>query len=685
LDSVWTLQSTAQDFQTPKFIQKYSIKEYEDYLNPVFISDDQIVALKKGLSHIPQFVFVREQSEKRIYEPGYVINDDFSYANGLVVWAEYQPDMRWANREYTALKLLNLETRRAKYIAKKTRYFSPDISNNTQRIVAVEVNELNESSLVMLDKRGVVLKTIQPQSGSFLQKPRWSDNEEFIYAIELTDHGKQISRYNLQTETWEFLFKQESADIQKIDPAENKVFFHSTYNGTDNIYVFEEKTKNIFQLTSSKFGISEFDLSANSRNITASEYTSRGFRITTIPIERALWERDSGLSRYNYNLAETLANQEEQKIKPFAGEAKEYGIKPYHKALNLFNFHSWNPFYVDYDNMNLDQVFEDPSEITSNIHPGFTILSQNKLSTVDALAAYAYKDGNHFITSSVALKGQYPTVRFSANYGSQQLIRSVEGSTWEPISKQGYNYDIDLAVPLSFYHGKYVNVFKPSVSVEYFDNYYYNYANNYYVNGLEMVNTTLLYYFYQRKATRDIIPEFGGLFKVRLISTPFDQELYGFLHSVNAVFFIPGWGNSGFQFNTGIQYQVPDLYLFSSDLSFPRGIKQQRTEEMLTLYADYVFPIAYPDFSLGSAFYIKRLRGDVFIDQAFNAYRAVNSDQTATVWKYADYTSMGVEFIADYHILRSIFPLSTGVRVGYLPAEKSFFYELIFGIDLYNF
>lgn len=685
LDSVWTLQDTTRGFQKTKFIQKYSINEYEDYLNPAFINENQFIALKKGLSHIPQFVLVSEHSEKSIYEPGYVINNDFSFANGVVVWAEYQPDIRWANREYTTIKLLNLEKRRASYIAKKERYFSPDISAKTQRIVVVQVDQLNQSSLVILDKRGEVLKTIQPQSGSFLQKPRWSDSEEFIYAIELTDQGKQISRYNLQTETWEFLFKQENADIQKIVPSENKVLFHSTYNGTDNIYVFEVKSKNIFQLTDSRFGISEFNLSANGNNIIASEYTSQGFRLTTVPIERALWKRDSELSGYDYNLAETLKNQEEQKPDPFTDEAREYDIKPYHKALHLFNFHSWNPFYVDYDNMNLDQVFEDPSEITSNIHPGFSVLSQNKLSTVDAIAAYAYKNGNHFVTSSVVLKGQYPTLRLTANYGSQQLIRSVEGSTWQPISKQGYNYDIDLAVPLSFYKGKYVNVFKPSVSVEYFDNYYYNYEKDYYVNGLEMVNTSLLYSFYQRKAARDIIPEFGGVFKVKLISTPFDQELYGFLHSVNAVFFIPGWGNSGFQLNAGIQYQHPDLYLFSSDLSFPRGIVQQRTEEMLTLYADYVFPIAYPDFSLGSAFYLKRLRGDVFVDKAFNAYRAVNSDQTAIVWEYTDYTSVGVEFIADYHLLRSIFPLNTGVRVGYLPTKKDLFYEMIFGIDLYSF
>ncbi len=685
LDSVWTKQHKQQTFIEPNFIQQYTIKEYEDYLNPVFIEQNKILALKKGLSHIPYFVMVSEKSEKRVYEPGYVINNDFSYAENLVVWAEYQPDIRWANREFTALKLLNLKTGRAKYIAKKERYFSPDISSYSQKIAVVEVSLSNQSSLVVLNKNGEIFKTIQTNGGNFIQRPRWSDNDQFIYVIELTDYGKQVSRYNMEKESWEFLFKLPNIDIQRIAPNDNKVFFHSTYNGTDNIYVFEEKSQNIFQLSNSKFGISGLNLNANKSKLYSSEYTSQGYRLIKIPIERALWKNVADTERYEFHLAQTLKRQEDHHSDSLVSRKKEYEVNPYHKALNLFQFHSWNPFYVDYDNMNLDNVFNDPSEITSNIHPGITILSQNKLSTIDAIAAYAYKDGNHYITTSMILKGQYPTLRFNANYGSQQLIRTVDGSAWEPKTKSGYSYDLDLSLPLSFTHGKYINVFRPSVSVEYFDNYYYNYQNDYYINGLEMVNTSLRYYFYQRKAIRDIIPEFGWLFNVRLVSTPFDKELYGFLHSIDAVFFVPGWKNTGFQLNAGYQYQKPELYLFSSDLPFPRGITQQRTEEMVTLYTDYVFPVAYPDFNLGSLLYLKRIRGDIFADFAFNSYRTVTSDLSSLVWTQTNYSSYGVEMVADYHLLRSIFPLSTGVRAGYSPSDKSFFYEVLFGIDLYHF
>ena len=98
---------------------------------------------------------------------------------------------------------------------------------------------------------------------------------------------------------------------------------------------------------------------------------------------------------------------------------------------------------------------------------------------------------------------------------------------------------------------------------------------------------------------------------------------------------------------------------------------------MVKLYGDYVFPIAYPDWNLGSFLYVKRFRGDFFIDYAYNSYRTV-------IWPNEHNFSFGCELTADYHLLRTIFPLNTGVRIGYTPTENNFIFELLFGIDLYS-
>ncbi|MFC2103800.1 hypothetical protein ACFLS4_00420 [Bacteroidota bacterium] len=684
LDSSWSYKQQSKDFTKPKFFQTYEIDEYEDYINPVVIDENKIIALKKGYSHIPQFVLVNPDSEKIIYEPGYLISNDFSYADNILVWAEYRPDRRWQNREYTSMKLFNIITQTEKVIVEESRYFSPDFSPNAQKIVVVNVDESNNSSIVILKSfDGSVLTKIESNGGNFIQRPKWSEDEQYIYVIELTNSGKQVSRYNLKENRWEVVFKLKNADIQRIQPTNNYVFFHSTFNGTDNIYVFDLKSGEIYQISESKFGISEFDLSANEHELITNEYTSQGFRLATIPIERALWKRININNKYKFEFAEVLTDQELKSDSLKTYTEKEFSVKSYRKYLNQFNFHSWLPFFIDYEQMNLGNAFADPSEIYDNVHPGVTFLSQNKLSATDAILGYAYKNGNHFLSSTVIFEGKYPVFQISANYGTEQLIRTTSDVTWYPQTNMGYSYDLDIYIPFNFTKGKFIKGFRPLISIEYFDNYYYNYQNDYYIRGLEILQTNLLFYSYQSKAKKDIIPELGAIFEFRFKNTPFESEIFGYLCNADALFYLPGIGNSGFKTNFGYQYQKPDLYLFNSNFDFPRGIVNKRTERMVKLYSDYVFPIAYPDWNLGSALYIQRLRGDLFIDYAYNTYKVYQS-QTVYNWSIEHNYSFGLELTADYHLLRTIFPLSTGVRIGYA-STGSIFVEMMFGIDLYSF
>jgi len=202
---------------------------------------------------------------------------------------------------------------------------------------------------------------------------------------------------------------------------------------------------------------------------------------------------------------------------------------------------------------------------------------------------------------------------------------------------------------------------------------------------MEFVQAELLFYSYQLKAKRDIVPKLGVIFDFNLFSTPFDSEIYGYLYNADATFYLPGGRNSGFKIDVGYQYQEPNLYLFTGNFSFPRGIEKIRSERMVKLYSDYIFPIAYPDWNLGSLLFLKRVRGDFFIDYALNSYRTVNESQTAYIWPVDHNLSFGLELTADYHLLRTIFPLNTGVRVGYIPTKSKPFLEMLFGIDLYSF
>jgi hypothetical protein len=686
LDSLWTLETNNEQTIKPYLFQKYSISEYENYINPQVVNENSVVALKKGLSHIPQFVYVFEETEEVLFEPGSVIGNDFSYAQDMIVWAEYKPDLRWDNREFTSIRLFNIKTKISYTLNKKSRYFSPDITANIEKIAVVEIDNQNNISLVIINTyTGEIIKKVGSPEGNLLQRPKWSDDGKFIYVIENKGGAKQVAKYDLENDTWEKVFSVNKADIQRILPYNNKVFFHSTQNGTDNIYVFDENAQEFYQMSSSKYGISEFDINTNRSELLTSEYTSQGFRLAKLPIERALWKKLDSVNTYKFQLAEVLKDQESAENSYSKEEKKEFLVKPYRKALNLFNFHSWIPLYVDYDNMDLGHVFADPSELYGNVHPGVMLLSQNKLSTTESILSYGYKDGNHYLSSSLIFEGQYPVVRLSANYGDYQLIQAYDDVEWTPEPGPGYSYDLDIYVPFNLSKGSFIRGFRPLISVQYLDNLYYNFREDYYIRGMEFVRTELLFYTYKYRAQQDIIPELGAVFDFNLYNTPFDKEIFGYFLNFDATFYLPGYNDGGIKINTGYQYQKPRQYLFNSNFTFPRGIPRQRTEKLTKIYGDYVFPIAYPDWNLGSFIYLKRIRADIFADYAFNSFRDVNQAGTAYYWAKQNNFSFGAELTADYHLLRMTFPLNSGIRFGYAPTENDFFVEFLFGIDLYSF
>jgi len=686
LDSTWSLENQGQNQRRSNNIQSYDINEFENYTSPLYVDHNQYIALKKGNSHIPQFVLVSEDQEKVIYEPGRLVSDDISFSNNILVWAEYTPDIRWQNREFTQIKLLNIKTGVTSTLVEKSRYFSPAILGDASKIAVIEVDEKNISYLVILDTfTGMVVEKIATEAGSFIQKPRWGKNNTEVYVIDLRDEGKQVSCYNLNKKSWQKVFSFYHSDIQKIAPVDDKIYFHSTKNGTDNIFVYDQNVEQVFQLSSFPFGAVHFDINDANNELLVSEYTHRGYRLGKVPLERALWENSDSSVIYRFFLAEELAKNEINNITEDATVSQNYTATKYRKMLHPFNFHSWVPAYIDYKQMDVDNIISDPSEIYGNIYPGLMLISQNKLSTVETIVGYGYKNGNHYLSSSLILKGRWPVFKLTADYGVDQAILATRDVTWTPAVNAGYSYQLDMYLPLNFSSGKFIRGFRPFISVEYQDNLYYNYVNNYYIKGLEIVQSGLFYYALQQKSRRDIFPKLGVIFETNLFNTPFETELFRYLFTADAIFYLPAKRNNGFKLELGYQYQNPQLYLFNSSFSFPRGVENRRTEKLFKLYADYAFPIAYPDWNLGSLFYVKRIRGNIFADYARNSFRVVNASNTALIWNPENYMSFGLELSADYHLLRMMFPLNTGIRVGYIPTNNEPFAEMLFGISISDY
>jgi len=76
-------------------------------------------------------------------------------------------------------------------VDKKDEIFSPAISPDCKRLVAVKVTEDNRYSLVLLDiNTGKVLKELGQSYKDFYITPTWSEDSRKIVVIVQNDKGK---------------------------------------------------------------------------------------------------------------------------------------------------------------------------------------------------------------------------------------------------------------------------------------------------------------------------------------------------------------------------------------------------------------------------------------------------------------------------------------------------------------
>jgi hypothetical protein len=94
-----------------------------------------------------------------------------------------------------------------------------------------------------------------------------------------------------------------------------------------------------------------------------------------------------------------------------------------------------------------------------------------------------------------------------------------------------------------------------------------------------------------------------------------------------------------------------------------------------------MFPLAYPDFSIGRFVYLKRLRASLFYDFSSLKGNTYNDDGSVHSVYEKYLSSIGAEFRGDGYFLRLPAPVSLGLRSMYLPDFKEVRFELLFSIS----
>ncbi len=655
--------------------------KFINYYSPVSVGTDSIIAIKTSLSDPASFVLINpdKKTEKRIHIPGQVYPWYISYASGKIVWVETQSDPRWVCREYSVIKVMDIKTNIVSRLSRKSRYLAASVSPDGKKIAAVENTINNINSLVLIDvKSGAVIQSVKAPLNVYLQRPQWAEGGEKVTVIFLSEAGEGIMSYKFANQQWETLIEASRDDLQSTYLRSDSLFFISSSSGTDNIYL-RTPDKRILPVTSSKYGT--IDLCISGQKVLFGDYTSLGNEICSTTIASA-----SGKAPDKVSSSSFLINRFE--TKPFSNADNSsviYNPEPYRKWQHLFRFHSWMPFYVDLENVKIDPTA---------VRPGVSILSQNTLSTLISSIGYEYSaEKRHVLHSRITWQGWYPVFESQLNYGTLPEISKSLEQVGNPLHIQpGISFSNAIYLPLQFSSGRFSEYLRPSLSVDYRNDYIYIKEAGAYDYGQTIITPRLYFANYHNSAIRDIYPRWAQIVDLIYTFAPFDREIYGSAISIKTSFYFPGFlPNNGIKIGFEKEKQIRTKYFYGSNVNLPRGYKNIFPEDIQLLSVDYVLPLAYPDFNLASLLYIKRVRTGLFYDYASgpgNSFYISSPNGLVPLSNNSDnksFKSFGFELLADFHLLRIPFMISGGIQSAWKNINQSPSIELLFNIDLYGF
>lgn len=651
---------------------------YINYYSPVSAGTDSVIAIKTSLTDPPSFVLIQPwKSEKKIHVPGDCYPWSVTYGKGKLCWVETHSDPRWQNREWRIIKVMDIRSGKVKQLSFRSRYMSASVSHDGNLIAATENSPDNKNSLVIIDAwNGDRLETIPVPDNAYLQRPRWNITGDVITVITLTTEGEGVMTYDRLEKKWEKLISEEKNDIQSAEMRGDSLFFVSSLSGTDNLYL-QKPDKSIELLTNSRFGISDPEI--NGDRILFSDYSASGNNICQALVSNGQAVDEIHLSTRSY-LINRFDKPEKVTIK--SDEPAEYTAVSYRKWKHLFRFHSWMPFYAD-----LDAIQDDPLAIS----PGFTIMSQNNLSTLVSTFGYEYSENRHKFHSGVKWNGRYIQFESGFDFGEIPYIERFGENVADPPNViNGYQLVNKATLPLIFRGGSFTKYLYLEAASNISNNHIYLKSKGAYDTYQNQLTGRLYFSNYRRSAFRDIHPGLAQVFDINYSFHPFDKEIYGDILSARTAFYFPGlFKNNGIKVRLESERQNPQIFILRNRISLPRGYHDILSPDLKFASADYFMPLLYPDLNLPGLFYLTRIRSDIFYDYAVaNSYYAFTSSSSGTVSEFVDgkksFSSYGAELMSDFYLFRIPFMISAGVQaswkqLGYMPDLS-----LLFSIDLFG-
>ncbi|MFN8251476.1 MAG: hypothetical protein U0V75_06300 [Ferruginibacter sp.] len=630
-DQAVTTPAAPFNFITP--VHKGNVIDYEF---PHFLSDGSIVVSKKSFSQVPAFYRIVNGREEKITGKKQCLDEYFSCNDNSIVYASFQSDPRWTNRDYSVINIVDIHSKKQKQLTIRSKYFSPDINKEGTQILVVKTGTDGSNQLVILDAAtGNEIQTIPNKRNYFFTYPKFLNDKECIATARNPEGNMSLVKISNETGKIDLLTVF-SYNVMGYPSIKGDTVYFSRMDGqADKLFAVDLISKRTFRITDNSNGIYAPAVNDNGELI-YSAYTASGMRLVKSDIKSLLSQKraaDQLITANDLFTEKGLKYQGKRVLQDL--QPRPFTATPYRKGLHLFNFHSLRP------------VAEDPEY-------GYSIFSDNVMSSLSSILTYTYNrtDRSHKLGVDALFGGWFPYLNLGAEESFNRTVDTAIGKSFQFNSatiKGGFS------VPLSFTGGrtnKFLNL-GAGYNVEQY--YYRGVSKNIFSNkAIDYVNAFFSFSNVSRRALQHINPRWAQAVSLNYR----DAFTYSNSHKLTgaASLYFPGLvRNHSLVLHAAIQKRdtLPDL--FSKSFSYARGYEALSTRKMYKLGASYHFPLLYPDGGIPGLLYFQRIRASLFYDYN-NATARVNGVLTDIINR-----STGTEIYFDTKVWNSL-PVTIGVR-----------------------
>ncbi len=435
------IQSDPITHNSPKYV-KYG---------PLAALDGKIYSVKSGLETPTSLVCIDGNGrETRIASfRSDVTKLDADSSTGRIYWAEHRNDLRWELRSYSDILFLDSDGY-IRSLTHKKRLYNPAVSS-VGLIAATEYATDGRSAAVILNSSGEEVRRYCLPDGYQLLETVWNSGE--LYGSVLSDKG--IGIYSIPA--LDALLPAQKSKISGLrEGGQDNILFSSDLNGVTELYSIGIRDREITSVTSTPDGAHDFFLADGMLYYTMP--SEGGTNIFNTPEDKLRPLKADFADRYIDATAAYLSSVEKGETDPSPvaiGRSEAYS-----KWHHLINFHSWMPFYVDYD----DISSLSSEDIFQKVGLGATGFFHNELGTASgSVAWHAWDVTGGWRQSGIAkfkYTGLYPVLeaRVEVN-GSDKVhysIKTLENGIsmrGQKTGKPGLELGLKAYVPLDFSFG----------------------------------------------------------------------------------------------------------------------------------------------------------------------------------------------------------------------------------------